>query len=238
MKSKLTKYAVAAIVLIAVSIGLFNQKGLFDGTTIALADIKEAMRNVPWMHIVIQGTEYDLEGTEEIWFGFDAEISYWKYINGSVAMWDYVNRKRYHYDPKTQTIKITRMSYERKFPMSTPLDLMETITEGNELNEEDYQFIVEHGEFEGRAVQIQKLIVDTDRNFDILDGEITIIVDLESKLPLKWSSKLWMQDHVIVKQGEGLFYYPDEGPRDIYDLGVPRDSKIDDQYTNTIEKQN
>jgi hypothetical protein len=50
IKSPITKFA-AAVLAIAVLIYIDPFNGYLNGTTAAYAKVKEAVRNVPWMHI-------------------------------------------------------------------------------------------------------------------------------------------------------------------------------------------
>lgn len=49
MKSRITKLATVAVIIIAVLIGIHQFGGSIDGATIAFADISEAMKNVQWI---------------------------------------------------------------------------------------------------------------------------------------------------------------------------------------------
>jgi hypothetical protein len=56
MKSKITKLAAAAVIIIAVLIGIHYSGGSIDGASVALAQVTENMKRMPWLHT--QTTSY------------------------------------------------------------------------------------------------------------------------------------------------------------------------------------
>ena len=60
MTSKMTKFAVAAVIVIAALIGINHFGGSIDGTSVALADVIENMEKMPWLHYLF--AEYGRRG--------------------------------------------------------------------------------------------------------------------------------------------------------------------------------
>ncbi len=221
MNHRMTKYATAAVVLFIITAGLFSRFGSIDGASIALADIRAAMSHVPWMHMSIKGIEHGNDAVEEHWIRFDQKKWFTKTNRGKVIYIDYIDRIRYEHDPDVNVIEKTRLSNKAQFRMSTPLDLMEEIVQ--EADQKDYQLLIEEGFVDSKKIQIQTLKIDTN---DDLDGEIELVVDVNSKLLIKGSSRLFDQNGNLVKQGDVTFDYPKQGPRNLYDLGVPDDAVL------------
>ena len=65
MKSPITKIAAAAVIVIAVIIGIQPFNGSLNGTTAAYAKVKEKIRNVPWIHISYSGYILDEMGNKK-----------------------------------------------------------------------------------------------------------------------------------------------------------------------------
>ena len=52
MENRMTRFATAAVIIIAVLIGINQFGGSIDGASMAFAAVKEAMKSVPWMQVV------------------------------------------------------------------------------------------------------------------------------------------------------------------------------------------
>jgi len=156
MKSRMTKLAAAVVIIIAVVIGVNQFGGSIDITTIAFADISEAMKNVPWMHTVTRGFERGTEVTAETWFSFEPKIFIGKTPDGPVVFTDYKNHSDYRYDPASNTITISYLSDDKPaIDLSSPWSALEKMAEvfteqGAEITQKPGNFISE----EWRQLQI------------------------------------------------------------------------------------
>ncbi len=65
MKSKITKLATAATVIAAIGLGMYALTG--SGTSITMAQVRQAMQNIDWVHIVVKAEEESMsvEGASE-----------------------------------------------------------------------------------------------------------------------------------------------------------------------------
>jgi hypothetical protein len=219
MKSKLTKFAVAACVVIAVIIGVKQFTGSVNISTVAFADISEAMKNVPWMHQVGRGFERGINGTGEQWIGFEAKIHAGKWANGKVTFSNMKEKKSYTYDPQAKTITIL---YQDSLPidLSSPVSLLESMYKM--LKEQGAQIITKEAKYDGQKVQLQEISLTYEGQSQI----VRLYIQPDSKLLLAAQVKGTDAKGNITMDGEVTFSYPQTGPSDIYDLGVPRDAKI------------
>ena len=215
MKTNITKLAVAAVIIVAILLILNNSS--VDITRNVYAEITENMQEMPWVHIRII-TEYPTID-ERI-----AEVNIWYSNNEQViGMKDsirvkfsyYQNEKKYDYDPDTNSITVSSIS-EADYSNSL-INLKEGFDswlkqygqQGTEIN----HYL---GEFEGEKVEIYETQEER--------GSGKIYVNSVSRLPIYAESIDTYQGN----QGNVQFHfeYPENGPRDIYDLGVPRDATI------------
>jgi hypothetical protein len=220
MKSPITKLAVAACVIIAVIIGIIQFTGPINISTIALADISEAMKNVPWMHQFSKGFEGNVSGTAEQWFGFEAGIHASKWANGRVNFWNLKDERRYDYDPQNKTITILIQKNEPLIDLTSPASLLESM---NKIcKEQGAQIVTKEAKYDGQKVQLQEISL-------MHEGQsqtAKLYIQPDSKLLLAAQVKGMDAKGSVTMYGDVTFSYPQTGPSDIYDLGVPRDAKI------------
>jgi len=226
MKSRITQLTTAAVIIIAVIIGINQFGGPVDITTITFADITEAMNNVPWMHMASSGTERGITGLGKQWFGFSTKIFASEDAKGTVFFWNIREHKKYIYDLENRTITI-EYAYEDDFPlnMSSPVLLLESMHKI--LKEQGAEIITKRGVYNSQDVQIQEisLSVTQGKEHHILQ----LYIEPETKLLLSAQVKGTDANGKTIMDGEITFDYPQTGPADIYDLGVPRDAQIIDK---------
>jgi hypothetical protein len=235
MNNRITKFAAAAVIIIAVLIGINQFGGSVDMATIAFADITEAMEKVPWMHISSRGFEGKIKGVVELWIGYETKISAAKEADGKASFVNFKKHKGYEYDPQTNSITI-HYSYENDLPlnMSSPTLLVESMYKM--LKEQGAKIITKRGEYMGEEVQIQEIslssIGQNSAGQDNVSHFVRLYIEPESKL--LYVAKVICTDANgnTVVNGEMTFDYPPTGPADIYDLDVPRDALIIDKLPN------
>jgi hypothetical protein len=237
MNNRITKFAAAAVIIIAVLIGINQFGGSVDMATIAFADITEAMKKVPWMRVSGRGfvVEAKTEEIVELWTGYEGKISAAKKANGKASFVNYNEHKRYEYDPQNNSITI-HYSYEDDLPLnvSSPFSLLENwhkILEGK-----GAEIITKRGEYMGEEVQIQEISLSSIGQNSAGQDNVSLFV----RLYIEPESKLLYADEVICTDANGntvanaktTYDYPPTGPADIYDLDVPRDALIIDKLPN------
>jgi hypothetical protein len=221
MMYPLTKYAVAALLVMAA--GLFNyyHTGSVDIATIAFADISDAMKKVPWMHQVSRGFEKGVTGQAEQWFGFEAKVFASKMADGKISYWNINEGRRYEYDPNSRLVSET-LTNPDDFPldMLSPLTLLESMNKM--LTEQGAEIVSKTGKYNGQIVQIQDLSLEINNQ----SQKLSLYIDPVAKLLIKADIKVIDADGNILINGEAVYDYPQKGPANIYELGVPREDKI------------
>ena len=230
MKSRVSKIAAAAVIIIAVLIGINLFNFSLDGTTTAYAKVTEAVRNVPWMRIHYTGhygeemgydQSKDKQLETEIWYSFKSQILIQKWFDGSIEYADYSNQKVHTYNPVSKRIVVTALS-SNKLPLeaNTPWSWLERniqrmIPFGGEVTRKT-------GQYDGQEVEIYEIVSAVKPGMAAVRGRI--FVDMATSLPIAEERK-----YINTKTGKpqsvekGTFEYPEHGPGDIYAVGLPRD---------------
>jgi hypothetical protein len=227
VRSRMSKFAVAAVIILVVMIVLNQFSNPIDVSNVVWGDVRDAFLAKPWVHL-----KYD--NGKEIWYDLN---------NGRIFAknwtWD-VND--FSYRDKTLNIKQTYNSRfgehilevhgylhaARTWDPKTPWEMFvgpwETITgtksKGNYENEKSVEYL------DG------KTLIRFDRFHNDAVGRRLLVYQLwadpETRLPVKVRVRLQVEYRQRLKREfiTGEFDFPQKGPTSIYDLGVPRDLPI------------
>ncbi len=230
MKNRITKLAIAACILIAAILIIHRLGVSLDGTTTAYAQItfeqiKEATKRVTWMHQVSTGFERGVSGRGEQWVGFETKIWAAKPALGPVMYFDIANKRKSIYTPDTNTVTISELG-ANEFPLdlTDPNSLLDSLT--RMALEQGAQLTYRYGEYNRHKVQIQDAVLAISAT-----GErhtLTLYVDDKTHLLLGAAVKGADSSGNVIMDGTVQFTYPQEGPGDIYALGVPRTATVND----------
>lgn len=225
MKSKMTKYIAAAVILIAVVISINYFGGSVDFASIAWANVEESLREVNWMHLIYKPNEVKKkenvvcgESKQVTWIAFRSLIKVEQDSSGKISYSDYSENARYLYNPEDGTVSKSVISGET-FPFGSdgPIVLFKQLIE----MEKEKGSIIRRktGKFKGSKVDIWEVLQPIDKGM-VIKGEL--LIDINTNLPL--AVKIWRKyyEKVTGQLMEVEFEYPTEGPRDIYEAGAPR----------------
>ena len=226
LKSRITKLAAAAVVVIGVLIGIHQISGPVDITSTAIAEMIDAMKQKPWMHIVMESNT----GQFEVWVSFESQIGATKRSSGEVTYLDGQRHLSYRYNPGEQAITVSYVDADEITKGATSVwSFWETWLK--KMTEEGVRLAEHKGLYEGKEAKIYKVkysIDDksqlTDRTFKTFQGQI--IADMEQNLPVFAHQKLFDSKGNLIKEKKLYFNYPESGPGDIYALGVPATAKV------------
>lgn len=239
MKSRMGKLVAAVVIVTAVVGGIYMLES--TSTSVALGQVKAAMEKVKWMRIS--------EGSDsEMWLGFKAKILIVKENDGAVTYTDFGQRQDFQYMPDTQIItvsKIPNQIYELgpKGPLGmleSPLGVLDDIRKVVEAD--GGQITNSRGKYEGGEVAIWEFshkapeCYSLDANGKLVqvpqeeygDETITVFIDTNKHLPLGATTK-FVKDGKLLRETHTKLEYPETGPKDIYDLGVPKSATIVDR---------
>lgn len=235
MRSPITKLAATAMFVIAVLIYIDPFNGYLNGTTAAYAKVKEAVRNVPWMHFNYTGgyllddagNKLSKEGEldTEVWYSFKSKVVIYKYSNGRIDYRDYANQEFHAYNPVSKKVVITALS-DKKFTLGLGADtpwiwlernIERMISFGGEVTRKK-------GQYNGQDVDVFE-IASADRP-GIASIRCKIFVDKDTSLPIAEERKYINTNTGKPQRIEtGTYDYPKQGPKDIYAIGLPSDTQ-------------
>jgi hypothetical protein len=235
MSSKLTRLAVAAIVVLGCLIGLQYFTGSMDPAGVAWADVQEAFLARPWVHL-----SYD-NGSED-WHNLVEGKRYYKDWDGRCVYIDKVLNIRRSYFPNPGTyIRENRPRvykdgvippWEPKTVWDTIVGHVEVLSEnGAEQNTQRQWEAERHIEKTGK-----KTLIRFDTFYMDGAGRRLLITQLwadpRTRLPVKKWERLELaerdeQDRDFIT---GTFAFPASGPSSLQDLGVPQNLPIDKTY--------
>lgn len=245
MKSPITKLAAAAVIIIAVLVGINQFGGSTNNAGIAFAGTLEKMKRMPWIHgITVYDTPKGRE-TSESWTCFDPLIWASKGTRSSTVYANYKEGKTYFYSPRSYSNKISILPIGDEYkPAELPIDMIEYVLRTR--TNQDTEISRESSTLDGKRIEIihinspirkTTLYRDVERNLlirmdDVIDTPNTEPKRTSKKTKGKLSTKVPAKDlpkaDLNVKyKYKGILDYPDQGPADIYDLGAPQDAEID-----------
>ena len=218
MKSKITKLAAAAVIIIAFMLLTYLGNGTLDLTNTAFAQMTEAMKKMPWLHAMAEGIFSGKQERIEGWISFESKINATKLSSGEIT---YCHRDVLHkYDPESNTITISYVTNEEFEEIGSVWDYWETMMK--QFREADSEISEEKSRYEGKETRVFKI---SSSPFGT-PMEIKLTVDAEKNLPILINQKAFDANGDITTEANAYFDYPETGPKDIYDLGIPRTVQI------------
>lgn len=229
-KSRLAGLAVAAAVLIATGVFVFLFTGSLDGTTAAYARVTEAVRNVPWMRMRYSGyslnnagnrTSGEGERDTEIWYSFNAQVVIYKYPHGAIDYYDYAKQEIHEYNPVAKRIVVSALPTGRRpFRTDSPGAWLEKSIE--QITSGGGRVTREAGQYKGQETEVFEITSAVRPGVAAIRSKI--FVDRTTSLPIA-EERAYINTNTGNPQlvETGTFDYPEQGPADIYGLGLSRD---------------
>jgi len=229
MKSRMTKLAAVAVIIISVIVVLHN--GLIDNSAAAYAKVIESVRNVPWMRISYTSKILDENGniragdqwSTDIWYSFNSQILIQKYSFGLIIYNDYSKQEVHTYNPDSKRIVISALSGNMPLEANSPWSWLERniqrmIPFGGDVSRKT-------GQYDGKEVEVFEIVSAPKAGMAAVRGKI--FVDRVTSLPIAAiaEERVYINTKIGKPQRveKGIFEYPELGPSDIYDVGLSRD---------------
>jgi hypothetical protein len=219
MKSNWTKLSTAAAIIVATGLGMYALTG--SGTSITMAQVRQAMEKIDWMQAVIRGEE----GSISSWYSFASKVTIYIYNDGRIVYSDYKIRKKLLWNPGSEAIYESDIDEDRQFAGGVSNIYAGFTKAFNSMEAKgDYKVTKEIGTYQGQKVEIW-----TGRRIKGEPGPthtelFTMYVDVDKKLPIAATDIKKGADGDIELNVE--IKYPKTGPVDIYEAGAPRTAKI------------
>jgi hypothetical protein len=225
VKSRITKLAAAAAIIIGAYVVVHLSGGSIDVAGVTLAQIRENMRAMPWLHAVVEAKQ--AAGTEmvdircEFWICFERQLSAAKDSNGKVIFQNELEHIFQGYDPNTETITILgKKGLNWNKNLSSVGDIPGAMIKAYE--DAGEQVVRETGKYKGKDVLIFRMSA-------FLGGRdmwVEMAVDAKMQVVVFINQKAFDEDGKLTEEVNAHIDYPETGPETIYDVGVPRAAKI------------
>jgi len=221
MKSKITKLGTAAVIIAAIMLGMYALTGSFDGTSITMAQVRQAMENIDWVHAVVRAEEESMS----VWYSLASKVQIVCHSKGRIIYRDFNASKELIWNPGSEDIYESPIEEGREFASGVS-NIFEGLTKAFDSLEAkgDYKVTRELGTYQGQEVEIL-----TGRRIKGKAGPthteiFTMYIDVDKKLPIAATDVKKGADGDIQLNVE--FKYPETGPTDIYEAGAPRSAQI------------
>lgn len=210
MQSKLSKLT-AAVVIILVFTGIFYFGD--RNHSVALGAIIESMQKMNWVH----GKSTSIK--EEYWECFDPKIEALIDYKGVISYRDYSKEVVYIYQPDSNTVTISPVTDRfNQISPESPTEIVQVLIE---------EFKLLGGNISSKRATMNRKQVEV---FSMANEyqEATLIVDSDKNLPISMSTITHLPGTVNEFTSTINFDYPQDGPKDIYSLGVLKQARIID----------
>jgi len=238
MKNRMIKLAAAAVIIAAIMVGIYILTGSVDGTSITMAQVRQAMQDIDWMQIINEGDTKDDGHVQLDWFSFASKIHIGTDDKGRVVYSDFKTRKQLHWPAGSKYIYESPIGQERRFAsgVNGPFEMIDKTFRLIQA-EHDANVTKELGTYQDQKVEVWTIIHDTKSG----DGRILkVYFDVERMLPVSTTCDHTRADGTVFRESNIEFKYPQSGPADIYEAGAPRWAQIEpspDQEPSAENKQ-
>jgi len=225
VKSRITKLAAAAAIITGAYVVVHLSGGSIDVAGVTFAQIRENMRQMPWLHAVVEAKQaagaemIDIRG--EFWLCIERQLSAGKDSNGKVIFQNELEHIFQAYDPDTETItNLPEKGLTWNKNLSSVGDIPGAMIKAYE--DAGEKVVREPGKYKGKDVLIFRMSA-------FLDGRdmwVEMAVDAKTQVVVFISQKAFDEDGKLTEEVNVHVDYPETGPETIYDVGVPRSAKI------------
>jgi len=222
MKSKWTKLATAAVIITAIMLAIHALTG--SGTSITIAQVRQAMEKIDWMQIINEGEKKNDGLVETDWYSFASKVHIFVDSEGRMRYSDFKTRRNLDWDPGSKNIYEHPIDERKEFAdgVTGPFEMMDRTFRIIQA-EHGSETVKELGTYEGRKVEVWTI------SREAKSGEgrtLTVYFDVDSKLPVAGTYDHTRQDGSMMRESNLEFKYPETGPADIYEVGAPRSAQI------------
>ncbi len=224
--NRMTRLGVAAAVLLAGLLLLMHLgDGSLDLSNRALAQVVEAMNNVPWVHLQTTALLYGRTRRFEDWLSNPLQISASREVDGRVTWYEVGARRRATYDPQGDRIVISyapRTSTDDVIDPSASIDVFRKQHDGG-----DTKVTCERGQHDGIDVDIYGAIEYAGRDAQrYLRARHKLVADRKRHLILVSEQYYYNPDGTAANSDSTQWDYPQDGPKSIYDVGAPQSARV------------
>ncbi|MEA3226917.1 MAG: hypothetical protein U9Q07_13280 [Planctomycetota bacterium] len=220
MKSNRTKLATAATIIIAIGLGMYALTG--SGTSITMAQVRQAMQDIDWVQMVCRAEDENVL----VWYSFASKVQILVDDKGRIIYMDFNAGKRSIWNPGSEDIYESEIDDGKQFAGGIS-NIYEGLTKSINSWEAEgkYKVTREHGTYEGKKVEIWTAHRIKGEPALTRTETMTMYIDVEKKLPLVATDVKGAYGN-IQQTNHVEFKYPETGPADIYEAGAPKSAQI------------
>jgi hypothetical protein len=233
--SNLNRLAVAAVILIAVTVAAWRWLGPAGPMT--FTQVRVATQKMPWMHAVIKGMQNGKTYTGEHWYNFAADRTYVITDDGGVRGWEYgPGQKTFVYSPRVKTLLISGLTPTGPFGVNSAYNLVDAFAVF--AAKDDAQVSRWTAEHEGKTVRAFG-VETAGRGFDAAGRQaaklkIAIMADPATKRAVAADIEYQGADSSTLAREQWVIDYPQSGPDNVFALGVPGNARVIDRTRQMI----
>jgi len=219
--SRIARLGAAVLIILSLMAGIHFFGTSPIASSAVFAKMTKSLESVPWMYAKHEFVRGSQSSVLETWNCFETGMEAEKESTGRATVWDYQKHRKFVYNPRTNTIVITHLSGNGFTKGSSgPLDLINNLVEI--AKSKGAAFTHSKGTHEGCDVHIYVLT----QSKGGLIHESTLKIDMQTYLPASLQVLSKNPHGQVVTHIQGNYEFPREGPKDIYDLGVPESAQI------------
>ncbi len=233
--------AAAAAVIVAVMAGTRWFDASLDGVSVALASMRKAVDAAPLVHELLYTTHDDGKYYEtEKWYYFQSRKVLSKYsVAGKcfkISSLDYNTMKNVVYDPNSDLVRISyRLDVHAGGLPPSAWSIVDRRVQ--DFDRQGASVVRRKAMYEATPVDMYSFCIPSNFRGDKVEAEL--LVDSATHLPIIYKRKAWACDGRPRFDQIIQFDFPEDGPHDIYDLGVPQSTAVvyDSASKKLLEKK-
>jgi hypothetical protein len=214
---------VAAVIIVGTLLMVNYFVGSVDGSATVLARILEKMKQSAWVYSVCEMDSPRGKSVWQTWKSFEPHIHITKRQDGTIKYTDYSKKVEYQYNPNSNvvTVRFRTGHYllpDPNGPFETISRVIQSAKDGNAKMTRQMTSV------DGAEAEVIRIVYNNDPQKD----SIVMIRDVERNVLTRMEAKGTSEVKGKTYASVTTFDYPEDGPKDIYALGVPKEANIVD----------
>jgi hypothetical protein len=217
--------AAAAVLLAGLLLLVQLGDGSMDLSNTALARVTEAVSNVSWVHLRTTLTMDGKTRHYESWLSNPLQIGGGKDADGRITWSEPAARRRAVYNPESKTVVISYASRTATGNFINPSSPIDAFRKQHDVG--DTTVTCEPGRYDGTDVDIYEASHYAGQDgHRYVRSRHKLITDRDRHLILVSEQYDYRPDGTMSHSNKAVWDYPPEGPKSMYDIGVPQSARV------------